>query len=117
MFNIREELDFNLELSGSGYKWEVAHFPRYTFPWTREIAEQIKQQILNDYEKARTFDSLELEKDVLQKVKENEQNQKLRELIEKRIEEVEPYTDISLPERKDVTIYNELQKLLEESKK
>ena len=47
---------------------------------------KIKQQILDDYEKARTFDSLELEKDVLQKVKENEQNQKLRELIEKEVD-------------------------------
>jgi len=96
---------------------------------------KLRQQILNDYEKARKWDTLteqvnltpdkqiqalEDHADIMQTLYfegESKQNRKLRELIEKRVEEIEPYTDISLAERKDVTIYNELQKLLEESKK
>ena len=69
-------------------------------------------------EKARKWDKFEhstIRKIVSEHI-ENE-NQKLRELIEKRIEEIEPYTDISNPEFNDLMLEKELQKLLEESKK
>lgn len=98
MVKLIEELDFNLELSGSGYKWEVAHKPRYTYPWSNEQAQEIKQQILED--------------------------NKLRELIEKRIKIVKFKVGKYLGKKgyeTDLLIYNneleELQNLLKESKK
>jgi len=117
MINLSKELDFNLEQSGSGYKWEVAHFPRYTSPWTKEIAEEVKQQILNDHEKAREWDDLALDKEdkdiALHGAKLIKQNQKLREVIEKSIKENERYrTD---PDSGG--LYYELKQLLEDSKK
>jgi len=126
---LTDELDFYIEESGSGYKWELAHKPRYTNPWSREKAEQIKQQILDDHEKARSFETILRAFDVLdyQSVLskymrlfgENKQNQKLPELIEKLLQRID--ADILAKDKlffcdecdcRD-NIKEELQKLLE----
>lgn len=71
------------------------------------------KQILNDYEKARKWDSWPEVKEILR-------NQKLRELIEKKITECEKIRD----EREngswmeeDDRVISELEDILEESKK
>ncbi len=43
------DVDWYIEHSGEGFKWEVTHKPKYTNPWTREQAEQLKKQITDDY--------------------------------------------------------------------
>jgi len=71
--------------------------------FSKEKCEQLKQQILDDYEKARKWDRVI--KDDSKFAKECDQNQKLRELIEK-------------AEKNDVNGLGEyFWKLLEESKK
>jgi len=123
--NLSEELDFNLEICGTGYLWEIAHKPRYTNPWKKAEAEEIKQQILNDYEKARKWEDFNEGKSVAFAIDINDnmvlsprlqeqvrQNQKLRELIEKRI------LFLSMPEVNiNQEVVEELHWLLKESKK
>ena len=88
---------------------DIAKHPRFKNPYTVEEGKEIKQQILDDYEKARKWDYM-----VDNGLTTEELNQELTltELIEKRIEElgknlIEPYASIEF----------ELQKLLEENKK
>jgi len=95
--------------------------------FSKEKCEQLKQQILDDYEKAKKWDEviedlgyteftkMNIEKDI--------QNQKLRELIEKRIEEENETAEHFLVcDHHCCSKYHEmpfkiiLQKLLEESK-
>lgn len=84
----------------------------------KHIDEPIRRQILEDYKKARRWDELQLENYVIRKVEENEQNQKLRELVEKKIKEPYPsmkthWGDYVYKDSRD----GELQELLDESKK
>jgi len=95
---------------------------------------ELKQQIVDDYEKARKFDEMaefngkgtsvskkEIDNDPLrifdhegiEVTDEFYQNQKLRELIEKRIEALKSFTR----EDQICRIIEDLQKLLEESEK
>ena len=58
---------------------------------SKETTEQLKQQILDDHEKARKWDRVI--KDSSKFAKECDQNQKLRKLIEDRIDAMEKYKD------------------------
>ena len=40
-----KELDFYLEMSGTGFNWELSHKPRYINPWTKAEAEEVKERI------------------------------------------------------------------------
>jgi len=78
--------------------------------------EQLKQQILDDYEKARKWDYLMANPANTPKIRlEDYQNQKLRELIEKRIK----FLKETYPNANRIPFEEEeqLQKLLKESKK
>ena len=85
--------------------------------WDGYQAEQLKQQILDDYEKARKWDEYhkQMGKDVLKLCDEElddwKQNQKLRELIEKDLKEC----DWSDNEKWNFHL-NRLQTILEETK-
>ena len=76
---------------------------------TNERAEQLKQQILDDYEKARKWEDEEK-----RDVSVERQNQKLRELIEEFLEtyhNCNPYKG-----KEDPLFFQDIQKLLEASK-
>jgi len=79
-----------------------------------KISQQLQKQILDDYEKARKWDkaiALENRPDIATIMKENVQNRKLQELIEKELKSLEGYVDYP-----DGIIKHTLQSLLKESK-
>lgn len=84
--------------------------------WNKKDDETF-QQILNDYDKARTYDEIakiipEMYKDWKSILPQINQSQKLRGLIEKAIKENEPYKN----DPDSGGLYYELQELLKESK-
>lgn len=101
---------------------DIAKHPRYKDPFTIEEGKQIKQQIIDDYEKARKYD--EVKDGTLGFIRafnwldENKsifnQANKLRELIEKKMEWASPYKDSQLM---NGYLYRELRQLLKDSKK
>ena len=93
-----------------------------TIDCKHENLEELRKQILGDYEKARKWDNYNYQLKVTFKADGsydfecliNKENQKLRELIEKRIEYVKTHEDDYFEPQ---VMKSELQKLLEESKK
>lgn len=81
-----------------------------------EDGKELKQQILDDYEKARILDKLTeiLDKLGMDSPQQHSENQKLRELIEKRQDKWKKASRMS---DEQMYTFNEIQKLLEESKK
>ena len=81
------------------------------------ISEKEEKQILDDYEKARKWELAEkFYSDNGQLINSAIENQKLRELIEKRIKSLEPLEKRFMLPSLDNEIHKELQQLLEESK-
>jgi len=98
----------NIDIGQVG-QWEDPHTWQCTMQFfeSKEEAEKVKQQLLGDYEKARQLDRF-TESNLPSLM-----NFKLRELIEKSIEENERYKN----DPDSGGLYYELQNLLEESKK
>ena len=97
-------------------QWEDPNTWQCTIQYleSKEEAEKVKQQLLDDYEKARKWDTLENAK-THEALVDYPKLLKLRELIEKRQKDARDSGELS--DYDCGMIYDVIQKLLEESKK